>query len=137
MDEESYEDARGKKTLENFKAYTIQNAIYNWAEAWKKVPVTTLRNAWCKILRTPKTPAMPHNFEGFEAPKAVLLLIQAGQGTLQEEGIEEWLDEDASLPGYHHQTEEKIVEELTSPCRRNSSRTKRLLHLLWRMFGCI
>ena len=33
MDEEGYDDTRGKKTLQNFKAYTIKDAIYNWAGA--------------------------------------------------------------------------------------------------------
>lgn len=58
---------------------------------------------------------MPHNSKGFEAPKAVLLLTQAGQGMLQEEEIDDWLDEDASLPGHHHLTDQEIVKELTSP----------------------
>lgn len=115
MDEEGYEDTRGKKTLENLKAYNIKSAIYNFAEAWKKVPMTTLRNAWCKLLKTPKTPATAHDFEGFRTPEAVHMLNQAGQGLLGEEEIEEWLDEDAALPGHHHQTDEEIVEEILTP----------------------
>ena len=115
MDEEGYDDTRGKKTLQNFKDYTIKDAIYNWAGAWKKVPVATLRNAWCKVLKKPKTPAQRHDFEGFEVPAAVNMLAEAGQGTIEEEEVEEWMGEDEGLPGYHHLTEEEIVKDLTSP----------------------
>ncbi|QQP39709.1 Uncharacterized protein FKW44_013518, partial [Caligus rogercresseyi] len=101
MDEEGYEDTRGKKTLQSFKTYSIKDAIYNWAEAWKKVPLSTLRNAWCKILKTPKTPPLPTDFEGF--------------GAIEEEEVEDWVSEDQGLLGYHHLTEEEIAEELTTP----------------------
>ena len=52
MDEPGYVDTRGKKSLANFKLYNIKDAIYNWAEAWKQVPLNTLKNAWVKLLNT-------------------------------------------------------------------------------------
>lgn len=115
MDEEGYVDNRGKKTFQNFKAYNIKDAIFNWAEAWKKVPIVTLRNAWCKLLKTPKTPSQPNDFEEFEAPSAANMLADAGQGSVTEQELEEWLDEDVGMPGYHHLTKEEIAQELTTP----------------------
>ncbi|QQP42192.1 Uncharacterized protein FKW44_016785 [Caligus rogercresseyi] len=109
MDEEGYEDTRGKKTLQRFKTYIIKDAIYNWADAWKKVPLSNLRNAWCKILKTPKTPPLPTDFEGF--------VEHRGQrhSAIEEEEVEDWVSEDPGLPGYHHLTEEEIAEEFTTP----------------------
>ena len=55
MNKEGYNDSKGKMTImENFKQYTIKEAIFNWAE----VPLATLKNAWCKLLKTPKTPML-------------------------------------------------------------------------------
>ncbi|XP_050712598.1 tigger transposable element-derived protein 7-like [Eriocheir sinensis] len=75
MNEPDYVDRRGKKTLENFKSYSIKDAIFNWAEAWKQVPLATLKNAWCKLLKTPKAQALGHDeFEGFEMKNMTDLL---------------------------------------------------------------
>ncbi|QQP58404.1 Uncharacterized protein FKW44_003711, partial [Caligus rogercresseyi] len=98
MDEEGYEDTRGKKTLQRFNTYSIKDAIYNWTEAWKKVPLSTL------------------HFEGFVEHRGTAnLLAEAGQGVIEEEEVEDWVSEDQGLPGYHHLTEEEIAEELTTP----------------------
>ena len=65
MDEADYVDNRGKKSLANFKKYNIKDAIYNWAESWKQVPLNTLKNALVKLLKTEKVNAKTLDFEGF------------------------------------------------------------------------
>ncbi|XP_063875713.1 tigger transposable element-derived protein 7-like isoform X4 [Scylla paramamosain] len=112
MGEEGYDDNRGKKTREHFKNYNIKDAIFNWAEAWKKVPLNTLRNAWCTMLKAPKIQAGENDFEGFDVGAMAQMLDAAGQGTIAEEELNEWLEEDGGLPGYHHQTEEEIANEV-------------------------
>lgn len=66
----------------------LQHAIFYWAEAWKQVPLATLKNTWCKLLKTTKTPALGHDeFEGFEIKNMTDMLSQAGQGQLPEEEV--------------------------------------------------
>nr|XP_045587744.1 tigger transposable element-derived protein 7-like [Procambarus clarkii] len=49
-DERLNKDTRASRTLENFKKYSIKDAIYIWAKQWNELKVTTLKNAWNKIL---------------------------------------------------------------------------------------
>lgn len=93
MDKDDYVDKRGKKTQKNFTSYTIKDAIFNWAEELKKIPVTTLMNGWCNLLKTPKTPPLKPDFEGLEPSTVVQMLTAAEHGDIAEDEMEEWLDE--------------------------------------------
>ena len=86
MDLPGYVDCRAKKTKEKFKAYTVKDAIFNWSKAWKK---TTLRNGWCKLLKTLNTPAVDKDdFEEFETSRMVDMMHQAGQGEIEQELVD-------------------------------------------------
>ena len=112
MNHAGYVDCRAKKK-EKFKAYTLKDAIFNWAEAWKKVPLSTLRNGWCKLLKTPKAPAVgKDDFEGFETSRMVDMIHQAGQGEIEPDELVDWVQEDFNVPGYHYMTAEEIAGSL-------------------------
>ena len=49
--------------MEKIKSYNLKNCIFNWALAWRDVPVKTLENAWNPLLRNTDLQA---NFEGFD-----------------------------------------------------------------------
>lgn len=42
------------------------------------------------------------------------MLPAAGKGSIRAEELEDWVAENAGLPGYHHQTDE-TVQELIAP----------------------
>ena len=63
-EQDKVNDTRGLRTLENIKNYTIKSAIFNFANSWKDLKISTLANSWKKLL----TGADPdYEFEGFEA----------------------------------------------------------------------
>ncbi|XP_045135007.1 tigger transposable element-derived protein 7-like isoform X2 [Portunus trituberculatus] len=111
-DEDAYEDNRAKKTCRYFRNYNMRDALFNWAEAWSKVPLNTLRNAWCPVLRAPSIQTGENYFEGFDVTAMAEMLAAAGQGSITEEELHEWLEEDTGLSGYLHQTQEEIANEV-------------------------
>ena len=90
--------------MENFTEYTIKDAIFNWAEAWEKVPLATLKNAWCKLMKTPKTPMLGKDeSEGFTPTR----LVEMRAETMQQE---EWMKKDFVVPGCHQHPKGEIAE---------------------------
>lgn len=57
-------DTRGHRTLQNIRNHTIKSAIFNFANSWKDLKISTLANSWKKLL----IDAEPdYDTDGFEA----------------------------------------------------------------------
>jgi hypothetical protein len=50
-EDDSEEDTRGVRTLQNLHKYSIKSAIFNFAAVWKEIKTTTLANGWIKLLQ--------------------------------------------------------------------------------------
>ena len=75
-EQDKVNDTRGLRTLENIQNYTIKSAIFNFANSWKDLKISTLANSWKKLL----TGADPdYEFEGFEATDFYHVLQHAGE----------------------------------------------------------
>ncbi|XP_069168900.1 tigger transposable element-derived protein 7-like [Procambarus clarkii] len=86
-DERLNKDTRASRTLENFKKYSIKDAIYNEDED-------------------------DYDFEGFD--NAIFeTLRDAGEEDLQLSDVTEWLDNDADDPGYGELTDDEIIQCVT------------------------
>jgi hypothetical protein len=61
------EDTRGHEPLEIIANSTVKTAIYNWADPWKEVEVSTLASCWKQALlgADPDSPTKG-DFEGLE-----------------------------------------------------------------------
>nr|XP_045591678.1 tigger transposable element-derived protein 7-like [Procambarus clarkii] len=114
-DERLNKDTRASRTLENFKKYSIKDAIYIWAKQWNELKVTTLKNAWNKILSPvpgENKDEDDYDFEGFD--NAIFeTLRDAGEEDLQLSDVTEWLDNDADDPGYGELTDDEIIQCVT------------------------
>jgi hypothetical protein len=95
--EDAEEDTRGTRTPQNLHAYNIRSAIFNLAAAWKDMKITTLANAWKKLLYDVE-PEM--DFEGVEASNFRDSLLTAGNKIATENDVEQWLENDEGNPGY-------------------------------------
>ena len=102
-------DTRGARTLENLRRYDIKSAIFNWAGAWKDVPITTLENAWSSLLRGTEIDC---KFEGFEVHDFHRRFVNAGD-EVPADDVMEWLDHDGGDPGYQMLSDAEIAS--TSP----------------------
>ncbi|XP_069168380.1 tigger transposable element-derived protein 7-like [Procambarus clarkii] len=114
-DERLNKDTKASRTLENFKKYSIKDAIYIWAKQWNELKVTTLKNAWNKILSPvpgENKDEDDYDFEGFD--NAIFeTLGDAGEEDLQLSDVTEWLDNDAADPGYGELTDDEIIQCVT------------------------
>ena len=108
-EEDLEEDTRAQRTLANYKAYTIRNALENWKDAWLNVKVTTLNNAWGKLL---KGTDVEVDFVGFDPSDFMEELRILGEKEVTEENVVAWLECDKDDPGYHHETEEDIARSI-------------------------
>jgi hypothetical protein len=62
-DDDSEENTRRVRTLQNLREYSIKSIIFNSAAAWKEMKTTTLPNGWTKLLQDTEP---ENNFKGFE-----------------------------------------------------------------------
>ena len=108
-EEDLVEDTRCQRTLANYKAYTIRNALENWKDAWLNVKVTTLNNARGKLL---KGTDVEVDFVGFGPGDFMEELHRMGEKEVTEENVVEWLECDKDEPGYRHETEEDIARSV-------------------------
>ena len=109
-EEDKVEDTRAQRTLANYKSYNIRNALENWKDAWNNVKVTTLNNAWNKLL---KGTDIEVDFVGFHPSDFMDELHRIGEKEVTEENVVEWLECDKDEPGYRHETEEEIARSVT------------------------
>lgn len=105
-------DTRGARTLENFKAYNIRNAVFNWAEAWHSLNATTLANAWNKLI---KGTDVEVDFAGFGPNDFVNLLQRGGENQVTEDNVVDWLQVDSDEQGFRHETVEDIAASVSNP----------------------
>ena len=108
-EEDEEEDTRAERTLANYKAYNIRKALENWLDAWKSLKVSTLSNAWNKLL---KGTEIEVDFVGFSPTDFVEEFRRFGEMEVTEENVVEWLECDREDPGYRHETEEDIVNSI-------------------------
>ncbi|KAG7157472.1 Tigger transposable element-derived protein 7-like 60, partial [Homarus americanus] len=103
-------DMRGACTLENHKAHSICIAVFNWAEAWKSLSVTTLTNAWNKLLKDTEVEV---DFPEFGTVDFVNLLHRSGETGVSEDNVAEWLEVDKAEQGFRHDTEKEIAASVS------------------------
>jgi hypothetical protein len=103
MDDEEM-DNRGEQTLKKIKEYSIKSAIYNWANSWNEIKISTLFKAWNKILYD-KEPEI--DLQGLEDED-----YAGAFGATNIEDIREWLGADEDVVGYQNLTEEEIVYQM-------------------------
>ena len=101
------EDTRGLRTMANIKNYNIKDAIFNFANAWKKVTEKSISNSWNKLLKG-VDPEL--DFEGFAPEDFVHLLNRGGENTVSVDDVEEWFDDNDADPGYQVLSCEEIAE---------------------------
>uniref|UniRef100_A0A6A7FQA5 Tigger transposable element-derived protein 7 n=2 Tax=Hirondellea gigas TaxID=1518452 RepID=A0A6A7FQA5_9CRUS len=90
----------------NIRSYSIKDAIYNWARAWKEIPQEALKNAWCKLLQ--KSCGAEEEEEEEEDPfeddlqtsDYLHLLHASGDADSTMQDVEEWLQQDELELGY-------------------------------------
>ena len=107
--EDEEEDTRGKRTLEKLRAYNLKQAIFNFCEAWKQVKVTTLANAWKRLLFDVEAPVS--DFHGFEAEDFSHMLASGGEEASPQD-VEDWLGMDEGDPGHQLLSEQEIVDSV-------------------------
>ncbi|KAF2353176.1 DDE superfamily endonuclease domain [Trinorchestia longiramus] len=117
-EEDVTDDTRGKKTIDNIKNYNIKSAIFNVAAAWNAVKITTLGNAWKKLLYDAE---VEYDFEGFEARDFHRILRRAGEGKVSKDDVRTWLDDTESDPGFQVMTEEEIAHDVLAGDNRDDS----------------
>jgi hypothetical protein len=95
-EDDSEEDTRGVRTLQNLRGYSIKSAISNFAAAWKEMKTTALATGWTKVLQDTE----PENdFKGFETSDFHAIMKRAGDD-VSESDVEQCLDNDDNDPGY-------------------------------------
>ncbi|KAG0723161.1 Tigger transposable element-derived protein 7 [Chionoecetes opilio] len=104
------EETRGKRTLDNIKAYNIGSAIYNMNEAWGEVKLTTLSNVWKKLIMDED---LDFDFHGFEASDFHSLLYKAGENVVTLDDVHEWIEENKAAEGHEILSQEQIVAAVT------------------------
>ncbi|XP_076048822.1 uncharacterized protein LOC143029777 isoform X2 [Oratosquilla oratoria] len=102
-------NTRGLHTLENIKKYTIKSAIFNFANSWKDLKISTLANSWKKLLIDVEP---DYDFEGLEATDFHYMLQCAGETEVTLENVQDWLDENDNEPGHQILSAEEIVAEV-------------------------
>jgi hypothetical protein len=104
-EDDSEEDTRGFRTLQNLRRYSIKSTIFNFAAAWKEMKTMTLPNGWTKLLQDMEP---ENNFRGFETSNFHAIIMRAGDDA-SESDTEQWLDNDDSDPGNQILSQEEIV----------------------------
>ena len=74
------EDTRGQRTLNKLRAYSLKQAIYNFCEAWKQMKVSTLANAWKRLLFDVDVPVV--DFDGFKITDFARMFRAGGEDTV-------------------------------------------------------
>ena len=107
--EDEEEDTRGQRTLEKLRAYNLKQAMYNFCEAWKQLTVSTLANAWKRLLFDVEAQVV--DFDGFEVQDFARMLSSGGEETSQED-VGTWLEMDEGDPGHQLLSEKEIVDSV-------------------------
>lgn len=113
----------GQRTLENYKLYNLRDVLLNVKNAWDMVKVTTLVNAWKRLItlnaagRVVGTPELnldeeDADFEGFQVEEMHNLLVASGSTEVTQEDVSEWLNLDSHDPGHGIRTDEEIVADV-------------------------
>ena len=103
-------DTRGQRTLQNIKNYNMKSCVFNWAGAWRDVPVKTLENAWNPLLRGTE---LFSNFEGFDRSDVIDIharFVGVGDREVTQDDVREWLDDDGGDPGHHLMSDREIAD---------------------------
>ena len=108
-EEDLEKDTRAQRTLDNYKAYNIRKALENWRDTWNSLKISTLSNAWNKLLKDTEVEV---DFVGFAPTDFMEELRRVGEREVTEENVVEWLECDCDDPGYRHETEEDIVNSI-------------------------
>ena len=117
-EDDKEKDTRGLRTLEDIRNYTIKFAIFNFANSWKNLKISTLANSWKNLLIN----ADPdYDFEGFEATDFYHVLQHAGKKDITLDDVQDWLEENEVDPGYQVLSDEEIVAEVVSTKESSSS----------------
>ena len=111
-EEDTDVDTRGLRTLQAVKDYSIKNAIHNFADAWKSLKMSTLANAWKKLLFDADVPVV--DFTGFETSDFINNFRRAGD-EVSEENLEEWLNVDEGVDASQVLTDAEIVDSVLQP----------------------
>lgn len=98
-----------------WKTINVLDAIHGIQKAWDSVKVSTLQNAWKKILPQP----LQHDFKGFEEEGSntatsfsSMVKNVVGFEDVDECNISEWLSSDDHEQGFQHLNEEAIVTKV-------------------------
>jgi hypothetical protein len=102
-EDDSEEDTRGVRTLQNLRGYSIKSAIFTFAAAWK-MKTTTLAIGWTKSLQDTEH---ENDFKGSH----FYAIIKRVGGDVSESD-KQWLDSDNGDPGYQILKQEEITESV-------------------------
>lgn len=104
---EDCENTSGAHTLENFKNYSVHSVIFNLAEAWKQIPISTLGNAWKVLLCGSDIEA---DFVGFVLEDFVSVAQQGSKKEVAENEIADWIQIDANDLGTTMKQKKTLVQ---------------------------
>ena len=97
-----------------WKSLTIKDAMYMVSDAWNYITDANIRASWNKLLGG-DMPATSTD-EANPVPEMLQALACLEKNTDYEEAdVEEWLQIDASDPGYAILSDDEIVQRVTSP----------------------
>jgi hypothetical protein len=106
-EDDSEEDIRGVRMLQNLQGYSIKCAIVNFAAAWMEMKTMTLANGWTKLLQNTE----PENdFKGSETSDFHAIIKRAGDDVSKSD-VEQWLDNDSD-PRYQILSQEEIADSV-------------------------
>uniref|UniRef100_A0A0P4WKS8 DDE-1 domain-containing protein n=1 Tax=Scylla olivacea TaxID=85551 RepID=A0A0P4WKS8_SCYOL len=102
-------DIQEIRPLTNIKNYSLKAAIFNFADAWRDMPQSTLTNSWKRLLSNSD---VQWEMEGIEVADFLKTFTAVGRTGVTESIVFAWLEEDEVDPGYQMLTEEEIVKDV-------------------------
>ena len=105
-----------------WKSLTLKDAMYMVADAWNDITDANIRASWKKLLGgdLPATSTDDTQTQSLERETPVPEMLQVLEclekhTDCDETDVEEWLQMDASDPGYTLLSDDEIVQTVTSP----------------------
>jgi DDE superfamily endonuclease./Tc5 transposase DNA-binding domain./CENP-B N-terminal DNA-binding domain. len=114
-------------SVHDFQAsFSLKDAIYAAALAWKDVKADTIRKAWRALWPASMflDDSSDEEFEGFNiarrSSKEILAILSDASetnllGKLTEDDVEDWIDADKELPVAEEFTDEQLIQSASTP----------------------
>jgi hypothetical protein len=122
------EGTRDHEPLEIIASSTVKSAMYNWADPWKEVAVSTLASCWKQPLlgADPDSPTKV-DFEGLEPGDFHRTLVSSSENKVSGMDVDGGVELDDRHRGYQTVTEEdtaRLYVTLLLPTETTSTKTR-------------